>query len=213
MDLLGTMGRDAIIGVAVTVSVLCLMITLEFILPSRRKYSALSRLKGIGFWVIFAVVASVINFGLRGLWRALGYEPALRLHSDQWFGWAGPAAVVLAVIAAAIFSDFFAYWYHRIQHGPLWRFHAVHHSIEELHAVNSFGHPLEEVFKFALMFVPMSFISLGRDTETPLVMATLLVLQPYYTHSPMRFHFGPLRYIWSCPRAWCSSPAVASPLA
>lgn len=195
MDLVNLIGRDAMSRVGVILGVLCLLTVAELVLPSRARFTAISRLKGFSFWLVFSVAATVIFVVLNRLWQAVGLEPLLTLRFEAWFGWAGPAAVWLAVMAAAIFSDFFAYWYHRIQHGPLWRFHAAHHSIEDLHAVNSFGHPADEVFKFVLMFMPMSLIPVTSGSEVPLALGVFLVLQPYYAHSPIKLHLGPLRYL------------------
>jgi sterol desaturase/sphingolipid hydroxylase (fatty acid hydroxylase superfamily) len=48
-------------------------------------------------------------------------------------------------LLAAFVSDLFYYWFHRAQHalGLLWRFHAVHHSIEELNCFNEWHHVSE----------------------------------------------------------------------
>ena len=63
------------------------------------------------------------------------------------FTWLGAAAIVATPLAAAAVYDFFFYWCHRAEHRWLWRFHAVHHSIRDMNAVNAYHHPTEPVFQ------------------------------------------------------------------
>lgn len=178
-----------------TVSVvLILVVGIELIVPTRKRYPVMARLRGGSFVLIGAFTMAVAIDPLQQLWAALGLSPLLELHFDRWFAWAGPLAAILAGLLALVVADFFGYWFHRIQHGPLWRFHAVHHSIEELHATNSYTHLADTLFQFVLITIPMSFIPISQGAQ-PAVMTLLIALHPYFIHSPMLPHLGPLRRV------------------
>lgn len=95
-------------------------------------------------------------------------------------GW-GWVALIVAPIAAAVISDLFFYWFHRVQHGFLWRFHAVHHSIRDLHGGSGYHHVTEPLFRYVLMTVPVSLIT--TDIRPIFLMTALLGLQQFYVHS------------------------------
>jgi sterol desaturase/sphingolipid hydroxylase (fatty acid hydroxylase superfamily) len=116
----------------------------------------------------------------------------VRLPIGQSLAWTGVAAIVLAPLLGAVVSDFFFYWFHRAQHRWFWRFHAVHHSIREMNAVNSYHHPTEAAFQMVLMVIPASLI-VADVGPTVLVIGIFLQLQIVYLHSPTKLHFGFLR--------------------
>ena len=161
---------------------------------SRERYTFADRLKGVAFWMVMLASASVCYALFGALWETLGLRPLLKLRFGHWFAWAGPLAMPTAVLTALLIGDLFSYWFHRIQHRFLWRFHAVHHSIEEMHAINSYGHPADEIFRVLLVVLPMSFIPVTGVVE-PMLMTAIILLLPTYTHSPIRLHFGVLRYV------------------
>jgi sterol desaturase/sphingolipid hydroxylase (fatty acid hydroxylase superfamily) len=149
--------------------------------------------RGAAFWLIFIPVAVVGSFALDWGWTRSGLQPIAKLPLNHWFGWAGTLGTLVAALTAALISDFLFYWLHRLQHGPLWRFHAVHHSVRELNALNSYHHISDVLFRLLLTNAPLLLVALSAPTA-PLPLLLLLVLQPYYLHSPTRLNFGPVRY-------------------
>lgn len=166
-----------------------LITALELLLP-RDRYSLRGRLAGMLFWAIWLPVMAATNAALRATWQWLGLGPLLVLPLE--FRWAGPLALILAPVVGAAVYDFFFYWFHRAQHRWLWQYHAVHHSVRELSAVNAYHHVSEPVFQALFLLVPASL--LGSDTGylAP-AMAVILHLHSAFIHSPTRLHLGPLR--------------------
>src|SRR6476620_4311947 len=111
----------------------------------RESYSLKSRWKGAVFIFIGLCTATLLSAVLNAVWSKVGLAGLIQVELLRWFGWMGPLRWVPAVVFVVLANDFAGYWFHRLQHGPLWRFHAVHHSIEEMHAVNSYGHPVDTV--------------------------------------------------------------------
>lgn len=146
-------------------------------------------LKGVALWMIYWLVAAGF-FLMEGRgFRLLGLHPILRVGAaSPW--------IVPAVIGSLIVGDFFYYWCHRLQHTPLlWRFHAVHHSIRDMGAANSYHHWTEAPLHFLLPGIPMVmlFDVTGQIAET---FASLAVLQTVYIHTPTRLSIGPLSKVF-----------------
>ena len=195
MDTLSEIGSAVRFGLIGTITFLCIAIMIEMAIP-RERYSLQARLNGIRFWLLRAVLAGVIIIPLNRMWDIYGLSPFLIIRFDTLFSWAGPFAFLIGALSAMLLVDFFGYWFHRVQHGPLWRFHVVHHSATELHAANGFGHIADEVFQFVMMGIPLSLLPVRR-LEDPAILALLFAVLPFYIHSPVKLHFGPLRRIFT----------------
>jgi sterol desaturase/sphingolipid hydroxylase (fatty acid hydroxylase superfamily) len=174
---------------------LAFLTALEVWLPRARGYTLVSRGRAALFWIIGIPLGLVLRAPVAHAWTAIRpAEPLVTLDFLGWLSWTGPFKWLLAAMGVLLVTDFFGYWFHRVQHGPLWPFHAVHHSIEDLHVVSSYRHPADAAFQFVLMSAPMTLIPFGAGTETALF-SLLIVLQLNFIHSPVRFTFGPLRYV------------------
>lgn len=168
-------------------------VTLLEMLWPRATFALRDRLRGVGFLLV-GVAASMLIVGvLSRLWVATGVGAVVSLKFSAWFGWAEPFGAALAILAALLLTDLFGYWYHRIQHAWLWPFHALHHSIEDLNAANSFVYVGEDAFRFVFMVAPMSLIPFVIDVQ-PQVVGIYLGLSQFFIHSPTKLNFGPLRY-------------------
>ena len=173
--------------------VFAILTTVELLTP-RERQSLTSRAMGLVYSGIWIPLSAILGTLLSVSWSLLGITPLLSIPLVQSLP-GGPAfANVAAVGIGVVAADFAAYWYHRAQHVWLWPFHAVHHSIRELNAVNSYHHASENLFNFVLVAIPASLISADCGTVIPLL-ALFQWLQGVYLHSPTRVHFGPFRAI------------------
>ncbi|MCP9439120.1 MAG: sterol desaturase family protein, partial [Nitrospira sp.] len=80
--------------------------------------------------------------------------------SYQW--WPREWPVPIQALIMALMIDSTRYWLHRVSHewGPLWRFHAVHHSPQRLYTLNvGRFHPVDKGLQFLLDALP--FIIMG----------------------------------------------------
>src|ERR1035438_10411944 len=110
--------------------------------------------------------------------------------------------------AAMIVGEFGAYWAHRWMHeNPvLWRFHAIHHSAEEMDwLVNTRAHPLDIVFARLCGFVPMYALGLaqpmmGKTVDVvPLLTLLVAMLWGFFIHANLRWRFGWLGLLIATP--------------
>jgi sterol desaturase/sphingolipid hydroxylase (fatty acid hydroxylase superfamily) len=98
-----------------------------------------------------------------------------------------------------LLSDVLMYWIHRLFHGArLWRFHAIHHSSEDVDWTTAFRfHPVNMCFDAFLVDAMMLFLGVAP--------AVLLYLVPFQTmasmfvHANLNWTFGPLKYVVATP--------------
>jgi sterol desaturase/sphingolipid hydroxylase (fatty acid hydroxylase superfamily) len=105
--------------------------------------------------------------------------------TEHWPGWLLVPLTVVAMDAAnwlAHYAD------HRL--GALWRFHALHHSQEELSVLTSFrAHPLMHTTGFLLATVPV--VALMPTRPIAPVLITAYVCVGTLQHANLRWTFGP----------------------
>jgi sterol desaturase/sphingolipid hydroxylase (fatty acid hydroxylase superfamily) len=107
------------------------------------------------------------------------------------------ASIALAVAIVLVGS----YWGHRLSHtvGFLWRFHAVHHSIEELDWLASGRlHPLDQAFTQACFLAPL--IVLGYDGGVFGGAAVFLTALAIFQHANTRLRFPGIRWVVNTPQ-------------
>jgi sterol desaturase/sphingolipid hydroxylase (fatty acid hydroxylase superfamily) len=194
MDFVATSVETARSGYLGWIVVLLILTAFELLNPGSEQ-NLRSRVNGLAYWTVFIPLSALLLTALTWLWAALGIRPLLSLPAFQAFSWIGPLAAVGAVLVAAIANDFFFYWAHRFQHRFLWRYHAVHHSIREMNAVNSYHHASEAVVSLLLYTIPTSLIVSDLGPGLPFV-SLAIWLHIVWIHSPTRANFGPLRALF-----------------
>jgi sterol desaturase/sphingolipid hydroxylase (fatty acid hydroxylase superfamily) len=98
-----------------------------------------------------------------------------------------------------VVSDFLLYWTHRIFHGGgFWRFHAVHHSAEEIDWTTAYRfHPVNLWLGSFLVTAIMLYLGVSP--------AVLLFLVPFdtttaaFVHANLNWTLGPLKYLVATP--------------
>ena len=108
----------------------------------------------------------------------------------------GGVAGVLAFVLVFVGN----YWGHRLTHKIpfLWRFHAVHHSIEQMDWVASARlHPLDSAFTQAFTVLPLFLLGYGGGAFAGVaVFFTLLAL---FQHANVRLRFPFVRWVINTP--------------
>jgi sterol desaturase/sphingolipid hydroxylase (fatty acid hydroxylase superfamily) len=101
------------------------------------------------------------------------------------------------VAATLVVGELGSYWGHRWTHEVpfLWRFHAVHHSAEEVDwLTGSRGHPVDLIFVHLCGLVMISAFGLagpGAGGGLPLLLATVVsIIWGYFIHANVRWRFG-----------------------
>jgi sterol desaturase/sphingolipid hydroxylase (fatty acid hydroxylase superfamily) len=162
---------------------LCLLLAVEVLFP-KGAIPIRSRLIGLKLQSIFILATAIwsVAWGI-----AVG---DLRPMIPSGFRHAHPA---FSFGAALLVHDFLFYVMHRVQHRYFWRFHAVHHSIEDLGALNSVNHITEGFFAGLFISTPMFLLGVEAGFWVTLILA----IQGVYLHTATRLNFGSLRWLFN----------------
>jgi len=114
--------------------------------------------------------------------------------------WVTSQPAWLQAAALLVLFDVTGYWSHRFFHRRafLWKFHAVHHSSEELDWLSSVRvHPVNEAGQRLAQAVPM--LLLGFRPELVAAYVPLFTLYAIGLHANVSWGFGPLKYVIASP--------------
>ncbi len=182
---------NAVIGIAVLFAVFVPLEKLFTLHPQRvlRRgvLTDLTHLLVNGSVVAVATIVFVAIAALPFLWlRSYDAEAAM------------PTALAIPLALVLVFVG--NYWGHRLSHQVplLWRFHSVHHSIEQMDWVASGRlHPLDSAFTQAFTVLPLFL--LGYDAGVFGGVAVFFTLLALFQHSNVRLRFPGLRWVINTP--------------
>jgi sterol desaturase/sphingolipid hydroxylase (fatty acid hydroxylase superfamily) len=146
----------------------------------------------LALYVAVAVPAvTLIGAGAASVLQRL--DGGFTLHPFAGFPRWALVAVVLVLIDLANWTSHV--YNHRVD--AFWRFHALHHSQEEMSILTSFrAHPVVHT-SFQLTAVPL--IVLGTGGAVPASVLVGYVLLSTMPHANVNWSFGPLRYVLVSP--------------
>jgi len=126
--------------------------------------------------------------------------------------WPDQLPMALQVVLGLIIAEFGLYLAHRLAHEylSLWRFHALHHSVERLWVINTGRfHIIDSLFKIALSQIPLYL--LGAPLPVFLWIGAVTAFIGLLTHCNIDVRTGPLDWILSTPRLhrWHHSKLLA----
>jgi sterol desaturase/sphingolipid hydroxylase (fatty acid hydroxylase superfamily) len=146
--------------------------------------------------------AAILSMPLALLSRALhAFDPG------GFYTMVGAWPLWVKIILMLVVNDIGAYWGHRALHASsfLWRFHAVHHSAEEMDwLVNTRAHPFDMVFTRFSGLTPVYLLGLAQPTTAHLDPAVAVItifgtVWTFFIHANLRFRLGPAEWVISSP--------------
>lgn len=173
---------------------------IEWLRPARERRAAWRR-PGWGTDLAFYFGQSVV---LLPLFTGILYAISAPLR-----GWAGLAPVqagfatlpgLAQVGVVIVLSDLMLYWGHRAQHawGPLWRFHAVHHTSRDVDWLAAYReHPLDGLY--TQLWVNLPAMLLGIDLRMWVGLVVFRGLWAILVHTNARVPLGPLKWLFGSP--------------
>ncbi len=109
-------------------------------------------------------------------------------------GWPLWEQLLMAVFLADAGITLMHYASHRL--APLWRLHAVHHSVQRLYGFNGLmKHPLHQMLEATAGLLPL--ILLGIPLEVAQLLALAIAIQLLLQHSNVDMRLGPLRWVFA----------------
>jgi sterol desaturase/sphingolipid hydroxylase (fatty acid hydroxylase superfamily) len=131
-------------------------------------------------------------------------QPALVLFDWARIGFVGAAIASVPtagqVVLILLVADGTQYWVHRTFHAVpiLWRFHAIHHSAEEMDwLAGSRLHLLDVIVTRGITYVPI-FV-LGFSNGALMIYVFLVAAQATFIHANVRWRFRRVRHIVATP--------------
>ena len=145
-----------------------------------------------------------INALLIEVLTLLTLQPAALLFSwarlDHVTSVVGSLPLLVQVLGILLVADFTQYWVHRAFHRVplLWRFHAIHHSAENMDwLAGSRLHLVDAVVTRGLTYVPIFILGFSQDALIPYVF--IVAAQATFIHANVRWEFRPLRPFIATP--------------
>jgi sterol desaturase/sphingolipid hydroxylase (fatty acid hydroxylase superfamily) len=184
-----------LVGPAVLVLV-AVAVVLERLWPAeRRPVGARGHRQDAAYLALYVVVAvpAVTLIGTGAASLVLRLDGGVTLHPLAVLpGWA-------LVVSVVVLMDLANWASHLLNHrvGSFWRYHALHHSQEELSILSAFrAHPLVHT-SFQLAAVPL--IVLGTGGSVPASVLVGYVVLSTLPHANVNWRLGPLRYVLVTP--------------
>lgn len=138
------------------------------------------------------VIGAALIFGVHGdaeltAFLEDGHGPLAQL--PLWF-----QAVLFLVL-----SDIPRYWLHRIFHGStLWRYHAIHHSSEELDWISAARfHPVNIVL--GTVAVDVALLLAGISPQIMIWVGPFTIFHSAFVHANLNWTLGPFKYVLASP--------------
>ena len=154
------------------------------------------KIDGLYFLLIQSVLPQLLVwFATLSIIRFIGlnYFQSINIWPSKW---STASQEVLLIFV----SDFLRYWLHRFYHTIpfLWRFHAVHHSVQKMYWLNTARfHPFEKATQFLMDTFP--FMLLGVSEKVIALHLIVYGVNGFFQHSNINLRLGWFNYIISSP--------------
>lgn len=144
-------------------------------------------------WGIFEAGKNVVTEAFHDLQLALGFDLIGLINVSYWPVW-------LQLLVFFVLRDFIQWNVHRALHRYewLWKFHKVHHSVEEMgFSAHLRYHWMENVVYGVVQYLPLAMIGFNLEHAFWVYLATTLI--GHWNHTNFTFNIGFLKYIFNNP--------------
>ena len=157
----------------------------------------------ICYWFFVPVICRVVRIGLlvvgaAALFNISDADDVIAFYDNGH----GPLAELPLWVQAILFlvmSDFMLYWMHRIFHsGEFWKYHAVHHSSEELDWISAARfHPVN--LFLGTVAVDVILLMAGISPNIMLWVGPFTTFHSAFVHANLNWTLGPFKYVLATP--------------
>ncbi len=153
-----------------------------FVMPVFNRYMRIGMLVLAASWLLGIKGSDAIDAFYKD-----GHGPLAQL--PMW------AQIVIYLVA----SDFLLYWNHRAFHrGKLWKYHAIHHSPEDLDWVSAARFHPANVFLGSIA-IDVLMLLLGISPNAVLLITPPNTVHGAFVHANLNWTLGPLKYVIASP--------------
>jgi sterol desaturase/sphingolipid hydroxylase (fatty acid hydroxylase superfamily) len=204
--LIQSMGETLFRLVPVTIAFGVVFAVLSFLWacnPGRPWWQKRELATDICYWIFIPLVARYLRIGLLVVGAALlfGITSAAGLIEFYHDGH-GPLAQLPLTLQALLFlagADVMNYWIHRAFHGSaMWKYHAVHHSSEDLDWVSAARfHPVN-IF-LGTVATDVVLLLAGISPNVMSFLGPFTIAHSAFVHANLNWTLGPFRYVLAGP--------------
>ncbi|MCX7306689.1 MAG: sterol desaturase family protein [Afipia sp.] len=155
------------------------------------------------YWFFVPLITRVVRIGLLVLAASVffGIKDADDLIAFYDNGH-GPLATLPLWVQGLLFlivSDFLLYWTHRMFHGGgFWKYHAVHHSSEEIEWISAARfHPVN--LFLGTVAVDVLLLVAGISPNVMLWVGPFTIFHSAFVHANLNWTLGPFKYVIATP--------------
>ena len=155
------------------------------------------------YWFFVPLITRVLRIGL----LVVGAAVVFNIHdADELIAFYdnghGPLAQMPLWVQAILFlvvSDFMLYWLHRMYHsGGFWKYHAIHHSSEELDWISAARfHPVN--LFLGTIAVDVMLLMAGISPNIMLWVGPFTTFHSAFVHANLNWTLGPFKYVLATP--------------
>jgi len=155
------------------------------------------------YWFIIPVITRYLRIGLLILGAAalFGITTAdgLIAFYDNGHGPLAAMPLYAQMVVFLVGEDIILYWTHRWFHGrAMWKYHAVHHSSEELEWISAARfHPVN--LFLGSVFADVALLIAGISPNVLVVLGPLTIAHSAFVHANLDWTLGPFRYVIATP--------------
>jgi sterol desaturase/sphingolipid hydroxylase (fatty acid hydroxylase superfamily) len=171
--------------------------------PGRLWFQKREIVTDICYWFLVPLGSRFLRIGLLVLGASVffgihGEKPLIAFYENGH----GPLSQLPLWVQAVMFlviSDFLLYWIHRAFHrGALWKYHAVHHSSEDLDWISAARfHPVN--LFLGSIAVDVGLLLAGISPNVMLWVGPFNIASSAFVHANLKWTLGPFKYVMASP--------------
>jgi sterol desaturase/sphingolipid hydroxylase (fatty acid hydroxylase superfamily) len=160
-------------------------------------------LTDVCYWFFIPLIGRYLRIGLLIIGAAMVFgittPQGLVEFYDNGFGPIGRLPILAQAAFFLVATDFLLYWIHRWFHGPaMWKYHAVHHSSEELEWISAARfHPIN-IF-LGSVAVDVVLLLVGVSPNVLVLIGPFTVAHSAFVHANLNWTLGPFKYVLASP--------------
>jgi sterol desaturase/sphingolipid hydroxylase (fatty acid hydroxylase superfamily) len=193
-------------GVPITIAVAAVFTILTWFWacnPGRAWWQKRDLVTDLCYWFFIPVITRFLRIGMLIVGAALLFHittaDGLVAFYDNGHGPLAALPLVAQMLIFLIGEDIILYWTHRLFHGEkMWKYHAVHHSSEELEWISAARfHPIN--LFLGTVFADVVLLVAGISPNVFVVLGPLTVAHSAFVHANLDWTLGPFKYVIAGP--------------
>jgi sterol desaturase/sphingolipid hydroxylase (fatty acid hydroxylase superfamily) len=193
-------------GVPITIAVAAVFTILTWFWacnPGRAWWQKRDLVTDLCYWFFIPVITRFLRIGMLIVGAALLFQittaDGLVAFYDNGHGPLAALPLVVQMLLFLIGEDIILYVTHRWFHGErMWKYHAVHHSSEELEWISAARfHPIN--LFLGTVFADVVLLVAGISPNVFVVLGPLTVAHSAFVHANLDWTLGPFKYVIAGP--------------